>query len=150
MYHDFDGLTSDQWLIWQADVLNKALLKAAKLPLPRSGNFAGPSVELELDLSHDAYNTSDLSEEKDLKRYMDEIMAHETENKDIFFALHMPPRVKGEKLQPFATSNDDSVTLPRGQIVEVKAKVTIYRKKDSRYQRCDDGPSLYSWQVRES
>ena len=143
--------TGQAWLAWSAEGLNKALIDARQ-KLDRNSVAFTPEVKLQLDLSKDTFRTTDnskVSEWRKLNEY-NLLGNHKDGLFDMYFAMHMPPRISGERVQPFATLNDGTVLLPRGQVLELRAKVTRYHKLDTKDRHCHDGPSLYSWQARTS
>jgi hypothetical protein len=112
-----------------------------------------PDVALELDMSQDTFKVVKTSTEGigvlglSYKNGMEDTLGYERGSSGMHFTMHMPPRVRGERVQSMATVDDDSVSLPRGHIFEVHAKVTSYHKISTKERFCYDGPSTYSWQV---
>lgn len=134
----FNALRSDSWLVWRSGSLNTAIKD-----LQRPKDKIQKQVAIELDLSQDSFQ-----HEQGLKNPQEYGKFDRNDGVlDIQFSLHMPPTVRGERVQPLATVDDDSAALPRGHIFDIRAKVTSYKKASTKVRRCFDGPSLYSWQV---
>jgi hypothetical protein len=140
---ELNSLRSDSWLVWKTESLNKAMWQLA------SGTEKFKTqVALELDMLQDDFNFSRIPQRQGARKFIEYGVGGDKEGlHDIQFSLHMPPRVRGERVQPMANIIDDSVSLPRGHIFEVDAQVSSYRKLSTDAKRCYDGPSVYSWQV---
>jgi hypothetical protein len=147
-YVDLSALTSDPWLVWRTGGhgLQRAALKSHRTD-PDSNTL---QIALELDMSKDNFRLlSNFEQGLEQKKLLEYGSAHRQERRQFGtqFTLHMPPKVRGERVQPLAAVDDDSASLPHGHALEIGAKITAYRKTSTTARRCYDGPSIYSWQV---